>query len=37
MYEDGLGVLQDLNIARFWYGKAAAQGNVQAQASLEGL
>ena len=37
MYKDGLGVPQDLNIARFWYGKAAAQGNVQAQASLEGL
>jgi TPR repeat protein len=37
MFEDGLGVPQDLNIARFWYRKAAAQGSVQAQASLEGL
>ena len=35
LYIDGLGVPQDYAIARQWYEKAAAQGNANAQTSLE--
>jgi tetratricopeptide (TPR) repeat protein len=35
MYEDGLGIPQDLGAAEYWFRKAAEQGNVQARASLE--
>jgi TPR repeat protein len=35
MYEDGLGIPQDLSAAEYWFRKAAQQGNVQARASLE--
>ena len=37
MYADGLGVAQDFKQARFWFEKAAAQGNVKAKAVLQQL
>jgi TPR repeat protein len=34
MYEEGRGVPRDFREAGIWYQKAAAQGNMQAQANL---
>ena len=36
-YECGRGVTLDVNKAREWYAKAAAQGNELAQAALDRL
>ena len=36
-YEIGIGVTKDLNKAKEWYTKAAAQGNVRAQEKLDTL
>ena len=36
-YEEGNGVTKDLNQAREWYTKAAAQGDAEAQAELDRL
>jgi TPR repeat protein len=34
MYETGRGVPQDLTQAKYWYEKAAAQGNEKAKQNL---
>ena len=36
-YKNGRGVTKDLNKAREWYTKAAAQGHEQAQTELDSL
>ena len=36
-YKDGYGVTKDLNKAKEWYTKAAAQGHVRAQEKLDTL
>jgi uncharacterized protein len=34
MYEHGIGVLKDFEQTAFWYGKAANQGNADAEANF---
>ena len=36
-YKDGRGVTKELNKAKEWFAKAAAQGDVDAQHQLDGL
>ena len=36
-YENGWGVTKDVNTAREWYTKAAAQGDADAQSALDSL
>jgi TPR repeat protein len=37
LYDQGLGVPQDYDRARFWYGKAAAGGDVESRKALQRL
>ena len=37
MYANGQGVAQDFKQARFWFEKAAAQGDAEAKAALQQL
>jgi TPR repeat protein len=36
-YENGVGVAKDMNLAKEWYSKAAAQGYDRAQVALGNL